>query len=192
MDLSIRNYGRSQTGGCAPNARTPMHSSQVQKTGGKSALKPGTFLAQRMLSTWGMDTTPSYQIDSKWTIVAANEAFCQAFRCSEGGLVGRDIRDLLRADWRLDFRTYVARALVGVGDSNVTLPMVAPCGEHGWYKHSLEPLMENGMLIGYRAAVTPHVVRKATPDNKWWQFRAPRTVWNFDTQPIASSESIAA
>lgn len=110
-----------------------------------------------------MDTAPRYQIDSKWTIVAANDEFCRVFRCAEAGLIGRDVRDLLRADWRMDFRTYVVRALVGVGNTDVTLPMVAPCGEHGWYKHSLEPLMEDGMLVGYRATVTPHVVQQAAP-----------------------------
>jgi PAS domain-containing protein len=134
-----------------------------------------------------MDTTPSYQIDSKWTIVAANDAFCRAFRCAEAGLIGRDIRDLLRADWRLDFRTYVARALVGVGDRDVTLPMVAPCGEHGWFKHALEPLMEDGLLTGYRATLTPHLALKAAPAPRWWQFRSPRTVWNFDPQSAAAA-----
>ena len=43
----------------------------------------------------------------------------------EAGELIQDVRDLLRADWCLDFRTYVARALVGVGDPNVTLPLVA-------------------------------------------------------------------
>jgi PAS domain-containing protein len=134
-----------------------------------------------------MDTTPRYQIDSKWLIVEANDAFCRAFRCSEGGLIGRDVRDLLRADWRLDFRTYVAHALVGVGEQDVTLPMVAPCGEHGWFKHSLEPLMENGLLIGYRASVTPHVIQKPAPEAEWWHFHSPRTVWNFETQQAVAS-----
>ncbi len=129
-----------------------------------------------------MDTFPSYQIDSKWTIVAANDEFCRAFRCSEAGLIGRDVRDLLRADWRRDFRTYVARALVSVGDCTVTLPMVAPCGEHGWFKHTLEPLTQDGLLTGYRATVTAHTVQKASPAPRWWQARATRTVWNFDTQ----------
>lgn len=130
-----------------------------------------------------MDTTPTYQIDSKWTIVAANDAFCRTFRCAESGLIGRDVRDLLRADWRLDFRTYVAQALVGVGDRDVTLPMVAPCGEHGWFKHSLEPLMDEGQLVGYRATVTPHVIHKAAAaPPRWWQFRTPHTVWDFDPQ----------
>lgn len=137
-------------------------------------------------------STPSYQIDSKWMIVAANDAFCQAFKCAEGGLIGRDVRDLLRADWRLDFRTYVARALVGVGDCEVTLPMVAPCGEQGWYKHTLKPLMRDGMLTGYRADVTPHMVQQAAPVTRWWHLRAPRTVWNFETEPIAEQQSIAA
>jgi len=90
----------------------------------------------------------TYQVDSKWRIIRADHAFCRAFRCTELSLLGRDVRDLLREDWRLDFRSYVARALVGVGDSDVTLPMVAPCGAQGWYKHALEPLMEDGVLAG--------------------------------------------
>jgi PAS domain-containing protein len=140
-----------------------------------------------------MDTsTPSYQIDSKWMIVAANEAFCRAFRCAEAGLIGRDVRDLLRPDWRLDFRTYVARALVGIGETDVTLPRVAPCGDQGWYKHSLEPIMTNGLLTGYRASVVPHVVQQAAPVTRWWHLRAPRTVWNFETEPVQVSQSIAA
>jgi PAS domain-containing protein len=131
-----------------------------------------------------MDTTPQYQIDSKWLIVEVNEAFCRAFRCSEGGLIGRDIRDLLRVDWRVDFRTYVARALVGVGGKETTLPMVAPCGEEGWFKHSLEPLMEDGRLLGYRANVTPHLFRKSEATS-WWRLRSPRKVWNFESEPAA-------
>lgn len=134
-----------------------------------------------------MEPSPSYQIDSTWTIVAVNDAFCRTFRCTEGGLIGRDVRDLLRADWRLDFRTYVARALVGVGDCDVTLPMVAPCGEHGWYKHSLQPLMAEGLLTGYRATVTPHTAQQPATTPRWWQFRSPRTVWDFDTQPAAAA-----
>ncbi|HYE87518.1 MAG TPA: PAS domain-containing protein [Vicinamibacterales bacterium] len=116
-----------------------------------------------------MDTsTPSYEIDSKWKIVRANEAFCRTFRCTEPSLIGRDIRDLLRQDWRLDFRTYVARALVGVGDYDVTLPMVAPSGEEGWFKHTLEPIIEDGVLGGYRATLAPHVVRAAAAAKRRW------------------------
>jgi PAS domain S-box-containing protein len=127
--------------------------------------------------------TPSYQIDSKWTIVAANEAFCRTFRATEAGLVGRDVRDLLRADWRMDFRTYVARALVGVGDTDVTVPMVAPCGEQGWYRHALQPIMDDGLLVGYTATVLPHMVKQVAAKPRWWQFRSPKMVWNFETQP---------
>jgi PAS domain S-box-containing protein len=127
-------------------------------------------------------STPAYQVDEKWKIVRANDAFCRTFRCSESGLVGRDVRDLLRDDWRLDFRTYVARALVGVGDYSVTVPMVAPCGEEGWFKHTMEPLIDQGLLAGYRATVTPHVVREAAPAKRWWNFAvaAPTRVWDFD------------
>lgn len=134
-------------------------------------------------------STAVYQIDSKWKIVRANDEFCRAFRCTEAGLIGRDARDLMRQDWRLDFRTYVAKALVGVGDCDVTLPMVAPCGEQGWYKHSLEPMLEDGLLAGYRATVAPHVISAATPATRWWHRRgqAPRQVWDFESQPLASA-----
>jgi PAS domain-containing protein len=124
--------------------------------------------------------TPSYQIDSKWRIVAANEAFCRQMRCTEAGLIGRDVRDLLRSDWRLDFRTYVARALVGVGDLEVILPMVAPCGLEGWYKHTLELVSEDGSLAGYRATVTPHIVHAAAPPKRRWEWRAPTMVWDYE------------
>ena len=49
-------------------------------------------------------TIPYYQIDARWKIVRANEAFCRILHCTESTLVGRDVRDLLREDWRLDFR----------------------------------------------------------------------------------------
>lgn len=129
-----------------------------------------------------MDTsTPSYEIDAKWKIVRANEAFCRAFRCVETCLVGRDIRDLMRDDWRLDFRAYVARALVGIGDDHVTLPMVAPCGTEGWFKHTLEPMLEDGRLAGYRATVTPHLTHHAAEPTRWWGMRVPKVVWNIDS-----------
>lgn len=131
----------------------------------------------------------SYQIDSKWKIVRASDAFCRQFRCTEQGLVGRDIRDLMREDWRLDFRRYVARALVGIGDYDATLPMVAPCGEEGWFKHTLEPLIEDHVLSGYRATVTPHLVHEAAPAKRWWEWRGqtPRPVWDFDASLTKAS-----
>lgn len=123
----------------------------------------------------------TYEVDSKWKIIRASNAFCREFRCTEQSLLGRDMRDLLREDWRLDFRTYVARALVGVGDTDVTLPMVAPCGEQGWYKHALEPIMEDGVLAGYRASLVPHIITTAAPAKRWWDWGAAPApaVWNF-------------
>jgi PAS domain-containing protein len=137
-------------------------------------------------------TTPEYQIDEKWQIIRANEAFCRTFHCSESGLIGRDARDLMRQDWRLDFRTYVARALVGVGDPGATLPMVAPCGLQGWYKHTLEPIMNDGRLAGYRATVLPHIVHhEAAAPKRWWDWRGqtPHLVWDFE---VNLSERVAA
>lgn len=133
------------------------------------------------------NTAATYEIDTKWRIVSASDEFCRVFRCTEQGLFGRDVRELLREDWRLDFRSYVARALVGVGEAEVTLPMVAPCGEQGWFKHALEPLMDDGKLIGYRATVVPHIVQSASPAKHWWQWRAPaaKPEWDADNRPLA-------
>lgn len=116
-------------------------------------------------------TSATYQIDSKWKIICVSETFCRLFRTTGPGLIGRDIRDLMRDDWRQDFRTYVARALVGVGDAEVTLPMMAPCGEQGWYKHALEPVVEDGQLKGYRAHVAAHAAPAAAPAKRWWDLR---------------------
>jgi len=124
--------------------------------------------------------TPSYDIDAKWKIVRANEQFCRTFRVTESGLIGRDVRDLIRHDWRLDFRTYVARALVGVGETDATVPMVAPCGEEGWFRHCLEPQLEDGALLGYRATVTPHNVHAAAPPRRWWEWRSDVSSRAFD------------
>lgn len=125
--------------------------------------------------------TAAYEINAKWAIVRANDAFCRLFLVTPQGLIGRDVRDLLRRDWQLDFRTYVAQAMVGVGDTDVTIPMVAPCGEEGWFKHSLEPIMADGLLTGYRATVAPHLaVASAEPAQPWWQphAQAPHHVWD--------------
>ena len=52
-----------------------------------------------------MDTTlAAYEIDATWKIVNVNDAFCRHLRSTTSALVGRDIRDLLREDWRVDFR----------------------------------------------------------------------------------------
>lgn len=173
--------GAHTSGVCAQRAHSGAQNCtrEIRRKSADSSFATGG--TRNALAT-GMDTAPRYQIDSKWTIVAANDEFCRVFRCAETGLIGRDVRDLLRADWRMDFRTYVARALVGVGDTDVTLPMVAPCGEHGWYKHSLEPLMQDGLLVGYRATVKPHIIQQAAPAPRWWQFRSPKTVWDFETE----------
>lgn len=137
----------------------------------------------------GDNNIPVYQIDTRWTIVRANEAFCQTFHCTESSLIGRDVRELLRADWRLDFRTYVARALVGVGDLDVTLPLVAPCGEQGWFKHRLEPLMEDGRLAGYRASIQRHVAAAVATPKRWWTWRpvAAHQVWDFSENELAKA-----
>jgi PAS domain S-box-containing protein len=143
----------------------------------------------------GMKTpAPTYQIDSKWRIIRANEAFCRIFRCTEFSLIGRDARDLLRDDWRLTFRTYVARALVGIGEYEATVPLVAPCGQEGWYRHTLEPLEDNGHLVGYRATIAPREVHAAEPRKRWWDFRAqsPRLVWDFDVEQLEPATEAAA
>lgn len=187
MVLSTRNDGPM----CAARARTV----RTPSAAAPNREITGVFDAFRLPSSGTRDALPmgmtaqdaTYQIDAKWTIVRASDEFCRMFRCTEAGLVGRDIRDLLREDWRLDFRAYVARALVGIGDQDVTLPMVAPCGKQGWFKHVLEPILENGLLEGYRATVTPHVALVARP-KRWWDLRSqtPHLVWDFDA-PLAKA-----
>jgi PAS domain-containing protein len=132
----------------------------------------------------------AYEIDTRWRIVEANEAFCRTFHSTRSSLVGRDVRDLLRADWRADFRSYVARALVGVGAADVTLPLVAPCGLEGWFKHFLEPLITDGHLAGYHATIEPY----APPVNvvglkRWWVWRpvAAHERWISRREPLAEA-----
>lgn len=136
------------------------------------------------------DTTLAvYQIDARWRIVSASEQFCRTLHCTESSLIGRDARELLREDWRNDFRHYVTQALVGVGDMEVTVPLVAPCGKQAWFKHQIEPLIENGMREGYRASIRPHAIAKptTTTTKPWWEWR-PSTfnqVWDFDADQLA-------
>jgi PAS domain S-box-containing protein len=135
------------------------------------------------------NTLPVYQIDARWQIVSANDAFCRMLHCTESSLIGRDARELLRKDWRHDFRNYVARALVGVGDVEATVPLVAPCGKEAWFKHELEPLMSEGLLAGYRATIQPYTAAKAVESKRWWEWRpaAPHNVWDFDAAPLAKA-----
>ncbi len=118
-----------------------------------------------------MPTIATYEIDTRWKITRADEAFCRIFRCTASSLIGRDVRELVRDDWRPDFRSYVARALIGVGESEVTVPMMAPCGQERWLKHGLEPQQDEGRLSGYRATVVPHIVPAAAPPKRWWDLR---------------------
>jgi PAS domain-containing protein len=121
-----------------------------------------------------------YQVNARWEIVGTNEGFCRLFRSTEAALLGRDIRDLLRQDWQRDFRNYVARALVGVGGIEATVPMRAPGGYELWCKHELEPIMQDGRLAGYHASVEPRHVAVVDSPKRWWQWRslAPRLVWD--------------
>lgn len=134
-------------------------------------------------------TIPAYQVDARWRIVRANDPFCRTFHCTESTLIGHDVRELLRDDWRLDFRTYVARALVGVGDVELTVPLVAPCGEQSWFKHRIEALVEDGLLTGYRATIQPKVARVAGTTKRWWEWRpvATHQVWDFDVEQLAQA-----
>lgn len=138
--------------------------------------------------------TATYQVDSRWRFTRANEAFCRLFRCTELSLIGRDVRDLMRQDWKPDFRTYVARALVGVGNYEVTLPLVAPSGQEGWYRHALEPLIEDGLIAGYRATIQPHLVQALAPPKRWWDRRvqSPRMVWDFEVDQPEPATATAA
>jgi PAS domain S-box-containing protein len=121
-----------------------------------------------------------YEVDRKGLIVYASDGLCRALRCTRMGLMGRDLRDLLRPDFRPDFRMYVSRALVGIGAKEIVVPILAPSGEEGWFKHSLEPLLDNGRIMGYRATMTPPPVK--THPRRWWDWPTPepRQVWNFE------------
>lgn len=133
-------------------------------------------------------SAPTYQIDERWRIAGVNAAFCREFKCTESGLIGRDIGDLMRADWRPDFRAHVSRALGGVGEQTITVPMIAPCGEQSWYTHQLEAIMDKGLLTGYRATIAPHAIESGGP-RRWFKWRpaAPRTVWNFETDQLSKT-----
>lgn len=136
------------------------------------------------------DTTLAvYQADARWRIVSASDQFCRTLHCTESSLLGRDARELLRDDWRNDFRHYVARALVGIGDLEATVPLVAPCGEQSWFKHHIEPLIENGMLEGFRASIRPHAVAMPAATKRWWQQRpcSFNQVWDVDAAPFAQA-----
>jgi PAS domain-containing protein len=128
-----------------------------------------------------------YEVNQKGRIVSASDVFCRALRCTRPGLMGRDVCDLLRPDFRANFRMYVARALVGVGEAAIMVPMVAPCGEHGWFRHAIEPIVEGGRITGYRAAVVPPPMKHARA-RRWWQRSTPelRLVWNFESATKAS------
>lgn len=121
----------------------------------------------------------AYEVDSTWRIVAANDEICNALRSTPSRLIGRDVRDLIRPDWRSDFRSYVARALVGAGDDTVTVPIVAPGAGEAWFTHTLEPVADNGALNGFRAWLVPHVPKASRIWSKW---RSAEThhVWNFE------------
>lgn len=130
-----------------------------------------------------MDTVlAAYEIDATWKIVNVNDAFCRHLHATESGLVGRDIRDLLREDWLVDFRAYVARALVGIGSCTATIPLTAPCGTQAWFDHALEPLVEHGLLCGYRARIVPHAAR--VRHRSWWPWdrhsEPAHHVWDFE------------
>lgn len=121
-----------------------------------------------------------YEVDRRGLIVYASDELCRALRCTRMSLMGRDMRELLRPDFRPDFRMYVARALVGVGSREIVVPIVAPNGEEGWFKHSLEPMTDEGRIVGYRAVMVPPPVK--TKARRWWEWPTPepRQVWNFE------------
>jgi PAS domain-containing protein len=102
-----------------------------------------------------MDTSPSatFQIDTECLILRASDPFCRMMRCVESGLIGRDVHDLIREDWRRNYRTVVERARHG--RSEIAVPLIAPCGLEGWFTHTVEPLGQNGTVNGYRVTVVP-------------------------------------
>jgi PAS domain S-box-containing protein len=137
-----------------------------------------------------MTRTPqaTYVVDAKWQIVSVDLEFCRLFRVSQSGVIGRDFRDLLRKDFRLDFRRYVARALVGAGQSVATFPMVAPCGDEHWVTHTLEPLSSEGMLAGFKATMHARVEQVEVKKSWWhWHGAAPHQVWDAEVDHLAAA-----
>lgn len=132
-------------------------------------------------------TFATYEVNTDWQIVKADAEFCRLFGVTEPGLVGRDVRDLLRDDWKLDFRRYVARALVGLGDVVATVPIMAPCGEELWCRHHLEPMLNGGRLTGFIATIEPRRSNVKQGPAGWWQWQgqAPRLVWNSEVEQLA-------
>ena len=137
----------------------------------------------------GKELSATYQVNSRWRIVRADAEFCRLFRGTEQGLIGRDIRDLLRDDWKLDFRRYVAHALVGLGEHAVTVPMVAPYGEQLWCKHNLEAILEEGLLAGFNATIEPRRLSSEVP-KRWWQRQVltPYRVWDSEIDLLARAD----
>lgn len=132
---------------------------------------------------------PQYEVDARWRIVRVNDAFCRLFRGTEAGLIGRDVRELLRGDFRRDFVRYVARVLVGLGEVEATVPMVAPCGRQTWLKHRIEKVLEEATLIGYRASLQLQNAPAARPHRRWWTWRAatPHLVWDTELDGLAKA-----
>ena len=124
----------------------------------------------------------AYQVDSNWRIVAANAEFCRALRAPSAGLIGRDIRDLIRRDWQSDFSSYVAKAIAGAGDDTLTVPIVMPRTGETWFMHTLEVIADGSSVTGYRAWLVPHFASESRARG-WWRRRTstPHHVWNFDS-----------
>lgn len=130
---------------------------------------------------------PQYEVDARWNIVRANTAFCRLFRSTPAALVGRDVRELLRDDFATDFRRYVARVLVGLGDRDATFPMVAPCGEQAWLRHHIDQVFEDGTLSGYRASLQRLTAHATAAPKRWWHWRPVQAhqVWDVELDQAA-------
>lgn len=104
------------------------------------------------------------------------------------GLIGRDVRDSLREDWKIDFRRSVARALVGVGDLEVKVPMITPSGQEVWCRHDLEPILNEGLIAGFNATIEPRRAATSAEGPKWWWQRpslTPHRVWDAELELLA-------
>lgn len=180
MPAALACQARIVHGVCAPAVRHGRHRWHQSQRPVNRLRGTGTHDA-----SWvGMadQTIRSYVIDARWRIVQASEGFCRTLDYAESSLLGRDVRDLLRPDWRADFRHYVARALVGVGELDATIPLVSPSGEKGWFTHRLEPLIDDGALAGYRATIEPHAVTStAVASKRWWAWPRGAVPAGWDT-----------
>jgi len=121
-------------------------------------------------------TPLSYRADDAWKIAEVSAELCSYLRCTPAMLLGRDIRDLLPGTQRLAFRQYVASALSGPGDPELTIELIAPNGLLARFTHRIEAVGNGARLTGFRASLVPVGSRPLT------RFDLP--TWRWQPVPV--------